>query len=134
MQQLAAGGARPALLIAGNPTTAGETAAWWQQVAQVGDIVYESYYDASHIYALGPLMGNRRMRLGMRFFVAEFEAAGVPPTRLGVMLGFHSARTPGIGGRQGLQPREAWLRAVKWEALAARQVAQDTSIASIWSW
>jgi hypothetical protein len=50
------------------------------------------------------------------------------------MLGFHSAQTPGIGGRQGLQPAAAWLRVVKWEALGARQVAADTGATSIWSW
>ncbi len=134
VQGLAAGGAHPALLVHGDPTVAGATATWWQQLAQSGDIVYEAYYDASHIYPMGPVMGNRRMRLGIRNVVALFESANIPPARLGVMLGFHSAQTPGIAGRQGLQPTAAWLRVVKWEALAARQVAIEDHLTSIWSW
>lgn len=134
MQGLAAGGAYPVLLIHGDYTVAGATAARWQQVAQSGEIVYEAYYDASHISSLGPVMGNRRMRLGLRTFVSDFEAIGVRPSRLGIMLGFHTLVQPGIGGREGLEPREAWLRVVKWEALAARQVASETGLASVWSW
>jgi hypothetical protein len=134
MQQLAAGGAHPVLLVHGDYTVAGPTADWWRQVAQSGDIVYEAYYDASHISALGPLMGNRRMRLGLRHLVSDFGGIGIGPSHLGAMLGFHTEVAPGIGGREGLQPREAWLRLVKWEALAARQVAVETGLGSIWSW
>ena len=134
VQGLAAGGAHPALLVHGDPTVAGATAAWWQQLAQSGDIVYEAYYDASHIHPMGPVMGNRRMRLGIRNVVTLYEGAGIPAARLGVMLGFHSAQTPGIAGRQGLEPTEAWLRVVKWEALAAQQVATEEHLTSIWSW
>jgi len=133
-RRLAAGGAHPALLVHGDPFTGGDAATWWAQLGESADIVYESYYDATNITRLGPLGGNRRMRLGLRAFVQQFTAAGVPPARLGFMLGFHSAQTPGIGGRQGLQPREAWLRVVKWEALAARQVATEVGAGSIWSW
>lgn len=134
VQGLAAGGAHPALLVHGDPTVAGATAAWWQQLVQSGDIIYEAYYDASRIHPMGPVMGNRRMRLGIRNVVALFESAGIPPARLGIMLGFHSAQTPGIAGRQGLQPTDAWLRVVKWEALAARQVAVEEHLTSLWSW
>jgi len=134
MQGIAAAGAYPVLLIHGAYTVAGATADWWRQAAQSGEIVYEAYYDASHISELGPLMGNRRMRRGIRGFVHNFTEIGVPTTRLGVMLGFHSLVQPGVGGRQGLQPPEAWLRVVKWEALAARQVASETGFASVWSW
>jgi hypothetical protein len=135
MQGLAAGGGYPVLLVHGDYTVAGAaTTAWWQQVAQAGEIVYEAYYDAPHIYSLGPLMGNRRMRLGIRGVVSDFGAIGIPPARLGVMLGFHTLVQPGIAGREGLEPREAWLRVVKWEALAARQVASETGLASVWSW
>ena len=74
------------------------------------------------------------MRLGMRVTVALFEGAGVPRDRLGFMLGFHSAQTPGTAGRQGLAPTDAWLRVVKWESLAAREVAVGEGIPTIWSW
>jgi hypothetical protein len=134
VQALAAAGARPALLVHGDPYAGGDAATWWSQVAQSADIVYEAYYDATNISRLGPLAGNRRMRQGMRGIARRFTDAGVPAARIGFMLGFHSAQTPGIAGRQGLQPREAWLRVVKWEALAARQVATDVGATSIWSW
>ncbi|MGZ4358823.1 MAG: hypothetical protein ACXVZW_03465, partial [Gaiellaceae bacterium] len=134
MQQLASGGAHPVLLVHGKPTVAGATADWWRQVSQAGDIVYEAYYDADRIYALGPLIGNRRMRLGMRQILADFRGIGIAPGHLGIALGFHTEGGPGVGGRRGLQPREAWLRVVKWEALAARQVAAETRFGSIWSW
>lgn len=134
MQGLAAHGAHPVLLVNGNPSLAGDAALWWQQVAQAGSIAYESYYDARRISALGSLLGNRRVRLGMRRTIGAFELAGVPPERLGLVLGFHSGPIAGSGGRQGLQPREAWLRVVKWQALAAKQVALETHIGSVWSW
>jgi hypothetical protein len=125
VQRLRARGAHPALLLQGNPNTAGDAADWWRQVAQAGDIVYESYYDATRISALGAVVGTRRMRLGERSVIYQFERLGITPDRLGIVLGFHSARTAGIGGRQGLEPTEAWLRIVKWEAVEALQVAQD---------
>ncbi len=134
MQALTAHGARPVLFVSGNPNIAGDAAAWWQQVAQTGSIVYEAYYDARRAAALGSLLGNRRMRLGMRSTIAMFQGLGITPDRLGVALGFHSGGGQGAGGRQGLQPREAWLRVVKWEALAAKQVATDTRLGSVWSW
>ena len=134
MQGLAAHGAKPFLFVSGNPNVAGDAAAWWQQVAQTGGIVYEAYYDANRASSLGPVLGSRRMRLGMRSTIALFRGIGVAPDRIGVALGFHSGGGQGAGGRQGLQPREAWLRVVKWEALAAKQVAADTKLGSVWSW
>jgi hypothetical protein len=134
MQRLAERGARPLLFVHGNPNLSGDAAEWWRQVAQAGGLVYELYFNAAHISELGPVIGNRRMRLGGRGLVAQYGAIGVAPDRLGIALGFHSSPQEGIAGRQGLQPREAWLRVVKWEALAAKQVAGETGIFSIWSW
>ncbi len=134
MQALAAHGARPLLFVNGAPFLGGDATAWWQQVAQAGGIVYESYFDAPRARSLGPVLGSRRMRLGMRSVIAQYESIGIAPDRLGVALGFHSGGGQGAGGRQGLQPREEWLRVVKWEALAAKQVAADTSLGSVWSW
>src|SRR5204862_3167015 len=42
--------------------------------------------------------------------------------------------TPKSGGREGLEPKQAWMEVVKWQALAARQVAADIPISTIWSW
>ena len=44
------------------------------------------------------------------------------------------ATTQGFGGRNGLQPAEAWYQVAKWQALAAQQVAAETGIATVWSW
>jgi hypothetical protein len=48
------------------------------------------------------------------------------------MLQFSSTR--GAGGREGLQPLGNWLDVVKWEALAAKQVAYELRVPTIWSW
>jgi hypothetical protein len=132
VERLAERGARPALLVHGDPSVAGDAAAWWASVARAATIVYESYYNARNISRLGPIVGNRRMRLGMRSIVRRFGAAGVPAERLGFMMGFHVAL--GTGGREGLQPREEWFRVVKWEALTARQIAREERTPTIWSW
>jgi hypothetical protein len=134
LQRLAERGAQPALLVHGNPTVAGETALWWQTASKSAHIIYEAYYDAAKMHPLGSLIASRRMRIGMRNVIVQFEGAGVPRTRLGFMLGFHSAQTPGIAGRQGLEPAEAWLRVVKWETFAANQVAREYGIRTLWSW
>jgi rhamnogalacturonan lyase-like protein len=134
VQELAHDGAHPALLVQGNPAFGGDAGTWWKTVSQSSQLVYEAYYDGSRIYALGSLIGSRRMRLGMRLAAQQFESVGVPAAKLGFMLGFHSAQTAGIGGRQGLQPTSAWLRVVKWEALAAQQVARDDKIPFLSSW
>ncbi len=132
LERLAARGARPELLVHGNPNVAGDAAAWWKQVGGVADIVYEAYYNARNIDSLGPVLGSRRMRLGMRNIVSLFTGVGIPAGRLGFALGFQVAL--GTSGREGLQPREEWFRVVKWEALAARQVALDAGTSTIWSW
>jgi hypothetical protein len=132
LQALAARGARPFLLVSSTPYTAGEAAAWWQQVAAVADIVRETYFSAKRIHALGPILGNRALRQGMRSAIGRFLAIGIPSSRLGVMLGFQS--NDSNSGRAGLQPAQAWLDVVKWQALAARQVAQELNLSTIWSW
>ena len=49
-----------------------------------------------------------------------------------MMLQFSSTRN--AGGREGLQPLAKWLDVVKWEALAAKQVAGELHVPTIWSW
>ena len=134
MKHLTARGARPVLFVHGDPNTDGAAADWWRQVAGVGSIVYELYFSGARLSELGPVLGARRVREGGRSFVAQFHGLGIPEGKLGIALGFHSARVAGIGGRQGLEPVEAWLRVVKWQAIATAQVARETGLASIWSW
>jgi len=64
--------------------------------------------------------------------VSTITDDGIPTNKVGIMVSF--ATTKGFGGRNGLTPPAAWYRVAKWQALAARQVAAETGIASIWSW
>jgi hypothetical protein len=126
-------GARPFLLISTTPYTASEqAAAWWREAARYADLVPEAYFGAPSVWAQGPIVGSRRLRLGMRDKLSRFLAIGIPASKLGVVLGFQTGR--GAGGREGLKPREAWFEVVKWQALAARQIAREYGIASVWSW
>jgi hypothetical protein len=63
--------------------------------------------------------------------IGDFTSAGISPRKLGLMLGFHT--TPGSGGRERA-PRAAWLEVTKLQALAARQVAKELNLRSVWSW
>src|SRR5205807_2486215 len=81
--------------------------------------------------ALGPEHASRSMRQGMRGLISRFAQIGIPAGRVALELQFQSA--PGQGGRQGLQPKSAWLEIVKLEALAAKQVAAETKIQGVWS-
>jgi hypothetical protein len=132
VQRLAARGAKPVLLVSSPPYTGGEAAEWWRQIAGASRIVRQVYFSGRHIHRLGPTLGSRVMRDALRRGVRDFTEIGVHPSRLGLMLGFQSRR--GTGGREGLRPKAAWYRIVKLEALAARLVAKETGIESVWSW
>jgi hypothetical protein len=131
-QQLAARGARPFLFVHGTLETDGAAGAWWRELARSADLVYESYFSAPRIHALGPVLASRELRTAMRRPLRRFLSLGIPSERLGVILGFHSK--PGTSGREGLQPRDAWLEFVKLNALAAEQVAVELRVGSVWSW
>ena len=132
VQGLNARGARPYLLVPGRPNTAGDAANWWLAVGQVADIVVQTYLDAPTLAQQGPLLASRTIRQAYRSSVRTLSSIGVPLTRIGIMLGFQSG--PGQKGREGLQPQAAWLEVVKLQTLAARQIALDESIGSVWSW
>jgi hypothetical protein len=132
---LTAGGARPFVLVPGTPyppNLANDAAAWWRQLATVSDIVLEVYAQAPKIYATGALVGSRTLRVSFRSALSSFLAISVPAGRLGLMLGFQSGI--GYAGREGLQPTDSWLEIVKLEALAAKQVAGELGVATVWSW
>jgi hypothetical protein len=133
VKQLADRGAHPILLLPKPPYTGSDDARnWWRQVAQYSDLVREVYPSAKSIYALGPILGNRELRMEMRNALVDFTSIGVPTSKLGVMLGFQT--TIGYGGRGGLKPASAWFRVAKWQALSAKAVAKETHLASVWSW
>jgi hypothetical protein len=132
LRTMAARGARPFLLLSSRPYTGGEAADWWRQVAEVADLVPEVYFSAPSVYKQGPILGNRRLRQRMRSAVLTLTRIGIPSRRIGIMLGFQTGR--GAGGREGLEPAHRWFEVVKWQALAARQVAREWKVGSVWSW
>lgn len=130
LTQLAARGAHPYLLIS-SPPYGGDTAGdWWRAVAQVSDIVREFFPSPPEVSASGPVVGSRTLRTQMRQAVGAFTSMGIPTSRLGLMLEFES----GLYGRDGLTPAAAWFDFVKLDALAARQVAGELGLPTIWSW
>jgi hypothetical protein len=131
LQTLRARGAQPWLLVNSKPYTAGEAFDWWRQVADVAGIVREVYFPAPLIYRQGPIAGNRTLRQAFRGGILDFTKIGIPVSKLGIFLGFQT--TKGTGGREGLAA-QSWYRTVKWQALAARYVAQEMKFHSIWSW
>jgi hypothetical protein len=132
LQTLRARGAQPWLLVSRKPYTAeGPALDWWRAVADVAGIVREVYFTAPLISRLGPIGGNRLMRTAFRNAILDFTKIGIPVSKLGLFLGFQSGR--GAGGREGLAAKP-WFRTVKWQALAARYVAREMNVHSIWSW
>jgi hypothetical protein len=131
MQTLSALGARPVLLVPSAPYMGDEAGDWWRQLAQYADVVRESYFAAPGIAKQGPVEGSRTLRTMFRKRVAEFTSDGLPASKVGLMLGFQT--TPGSGGRERAS-RKSWLEVTKLQALAAKQVASEVGLRSVWSW
>jgi hypothetical protein len=133
LQDLAAKGARPVLLINKPPYSGSPDAvAWWRSVSKVADIVREVYIPATNVWPLGPVLGSRFLRQSYRNAIADVTAMGIPANRVGLMLSFLSHK--GVGGRNGLEPASAWYQVVKWETLSAKTVAREVGLGSIFSW
>jgi hypothetical protein len=131
VQTLAARGAHPVLLVPSVPYIGDVAGDWWRQVSNYADIVRESYFSAPVIAKEGPQAGSRMLRNFFRKRIAEFTNAGIPTRKLGLMLGFQT--TPGSGGRERAS-RKSWLEVTKLQTLAARQVASELKLRSVWSW
>ncbi len=116
-----------------SPYTGGDAAGWWREAAQVADLVPEVYFNAPVI-----------MRQGVD--PRQPPDAHAPP-RGG--RGVHGDRDPGLearlrarlpvrarasGGREGLQPSSAWFEYAKLYTLAARRVAAEFGVATVWTW
>jgi hypothetical protein len=133
-QELAKLGARPAITIANPPYVGGEAADWWREAAKVAILVRQVYFtspNAPALYRLGAVRASRSMRTSMRGLVAHFAQIGIPAGRVALELQFQSAPN---GGARKHASRKAWLQVIKWEALAAKQVAKEFRIQGIWSW
>lgn len=139
LRELHARGARPFLLVPTKPApfvASAEAQAWWRSVGEVSDIVLELHFNAKVLLHDGPRVGSRKRRTVMRGELERFLSIGIAPERLGILHGFQSGH--GKGGRSRLRLPD-WLRVVKWEVLAAKQVlaeraAAEAQIGSVWSW
>ena len=114
------------------PMGAGPAATFLQQASQQASLVLEIYFNNNQLFQQGALLASRNIRIGFRSQIAKLEALGIPAGDIGIMLGFQSGA--GQDGREGLQPTASWLEMVKLQQLAAKTVAGDTGIATIWSW
>ena len=90
VSRLAERGGRPALLVSSEPFTGGDAAAWWKSVGAVSDLVLENYANANLIWRDGAVDGSRRLRERYRQSVAKLLAVGIPPSRIGIMVGFQT--------------------------------------------
>jgi hypothetical protein len=131
VRTLAARGAKPFVLVPTEPYAAGEALEWWRHVAAYAYVIPEVYFSAPQIHKLGTTLGSRRMRGAFRQRILDFVEMGIPPGRIAMFLGFQVGR--GTGGREGLE-RIRWFNHTKLQVLAARQVASELKIHSIWSW
>jgi hypothetical protein len=120
-------GARPMLLISSRPYTEGEAGLWWREAAHYADLVQEVYYSGKLIHRQGAIAGSRTMRRRFREAVRAFTDLGIPPRRVGLMLGFQASN-------RGTMNAIPWFEHVKMQTLAAKQVAKETGIGSVWSW
>ena len=125
-------GAHPYLLLSTRPFTDGEAADWWRQVALYTDFVREVYFAAPQIHHQGAVLASRNLRNSFRQGVTDLTEIGIPPSKIGIFLGFHT--NPGQGGREGLKPASAWFETIKWQVLAMKQVSREIPLATIWSW
>jgi hypothetical protein len=132
LQRLASRGALPILLLSARPYTGGDALTWWQRASAVAYLVREAYFPAPPVMRAGVVVGSRTMRRSFRDAVSPLTAIGIPPERLGIVVGFQSG--PGKGGREGLQPTATWLRFVKLQTLAAKQAAGELKLGTVVSW
>ncbi len=129
-------GARPLISVPNPPYVASDDAKlWWQEVSQVAIILRQVYFtkpNAAQILKLGPVAASRTLRQGMRGLVTHLTSIGIPAGRVALETQFTSS--PGLGTRAGIEPKSAWMEYVKLEALAAKAVANQFKLNSIWSW
>jgi hypothetical protein len=125
-------GAHPFILLSTRPFTDGEAGDWWREASLYADFVREVYFNARQIYAQGATLGSRTLRNAFRQGVNDLIEIGIPRSKIGIFLGFHT--NPGQGGREGLKPASAWFNTIKWQVLAAKQVSREIKFATIWSW
>ena len=133
MRGLAADGATPFLLVPRRFTVTG-TEDWWRQVGQVGWLVPEAYTPATSLCSIGnPFLISREIRVGFREWVGRLTGLGIPPSRIGLMLGFQSGDSQ--GGRAGLQPDGGLAaRSSSCSRRPGLAVGRELGLSTVWSW
>src|SRR4029077_13515891 len=79
IQDIAALGAHPVLLIPAKAYAGGDALAWWQQVSAVAEIVREAYVPATVTWKQGPILGNRNLRNAYRAAVSKLTDLRIQP-------------------------------------------------------
>jgi hypothetical protein len=120
-------GARPMILISSKPYTEGEAGQWWREAAHYADLVQEVYFSGKLIHRQGPVAGSRTIRRSFRAAVRAFTDIGIPAKKVGIMLGFQASN-------RGSMAAIPWFHHVKLQALAAKRVAREFQLGSVWSW
>ena len=104
IQELAALGAHPVLLVAKRPYTGGDALVWWQQAAAAAELVREDYVPANVTWKQGAILGSRNLRESYRQAVGGLHRDGDPAEPDRAVTSF--ATTRGFGGRNGLEPAD----------------------------
>jgi hypothetical protein len=120
-------GARPMILISSRPYTQGEAGLWWREAAHYADLVQEVYFSGKLIHRQGAVAGSRTLRNRFREAVRAFTDIGIPAKKVGIMLGFQASN-------RGSMAAIPWFHHVKLQALAAKRVAREFQLGSVWSW
>ncbi len=132
VRRLSALGAHPFVLLSTRPFTDVEAGDWWRETALYTDFVREIYFASPLLARAGPVLGSRTLRNAFRRGITDLTEIGIPPSKVGIFLGFHTS--PNKGSRGGLKPASAWFDTIKLQVLAVKQVSREIPFKTIWSW
>jgi hypothetical protein len=83
LQNIAALGAKPVLLLPAKIYAGGDALGWWQQMSAVAELVREIYVPATATWKQGVVLGNRTLRERYRDAVSDLTSIGIPANRSG---------------------------------------------------
>ena len=129
--RVCARGALPWLLVPSNPRTDDKSRRWWKRVGELSGVIRETYFSAPEVMKYSPQNATLVMRARLRGAAYAMSQLRIPRHHQGIVLGFQSG---GIYGRNGLASRAEWLQFVALKTAAARQVAREHGLGTVWSW